>query len=310
VAVLPFHNFGGDSALTFYSNGVAEDLTTALSRFPEITVISQNSSFASKGTDANPGQDPNVDYTVEGSVQKMGSGLRINAQLIDAHTDAHVWAEHYDGSQPSALQDEAIGRIANALANENGAIRRDEYKRTAGKEKANFSEYDYFLSGHEIFARFTSIEEHDRAGAIWQEGLEKYPGSALLRVSLAWHSFFRPWNFNTEKPAADYRRAGELAQEALAGQATSPGVQWSGRKLMAYIHWFEGDFERAVADAEAAVALAPFDADTLSFLDSGASCIRQCNKSLGMGAGIGTPRPNRSKEHAHTGLDLLPDRRV
>ena len=146
-----------------------------MSRFPNITVISRTSSFGIKGANANSWQGPKVDYIVEGSVQRMGSGLRINAQLIDAHTDAHVWAERYDGNEPSALQDEAIGRIANTLASEGGAIRKDEYKRTADKEKADFSEYDYFLSGHEIFARFASIEEHDRAGAIWQEGLEKFP---------------------------------------------------------------------------------------------------------------------------------------
>lgn len=266
VAVLAFQNFGSDPALDSYGHGVAEDLTTAMSRFPDITVLSRNSSFGIKSADAKPGQDLNVDYLVEGSMQKMGNGLRLNAQLIDAHTDAHVWAERYDGSEASALQDEAIGRIANALASERGAIRKHEYGRTAGKVNADFSEYDYFLSGHEIIARFTNIEEHDRAGAIWQEGLEKFPNSPLLRVSLAWYHFFRPWDFNTDKAVADYRRAGELAREALAEQNTSPRVQWSGRKLMAYIHWFEGNFERAVADAEAAVALAPYDADTWSFM--------------------------------------------
>ncbi|WP_419694732.1 adenylate/guanylate cyclase domain-containing protein [Mesorhizobium muleiense] len=266
VAVLAFQNFSGDPGLDSYGRVIAEDLTTAMSRFPDITVLSQNSSFGFDATDVTPGQDLKVDYIVEGSVQKKGSGLAINAQLTDVSTDAHVWAERYDGREASDLQDGAIGRIANALASEGGAIRRYEYKRTEGKDKTDFSEYDYFLSGHEIFARFASIEEHDRAGAIWREGLEKFPTSGLLRVSLAWYHFFRPWNFNTDKRAADYRRAGELAREALAEQNTSPRVQWSGRKLMAYIHWLEGNFERAVADAEAAVALAPYDADTLSFL--------------------------------------------
>jgi adenylate cyclase len=269
VAVLPFQNFSGDAALDSYSDGVAEDLTTAMSRFPVVTVVSRSSSFANAGTDvetADTSGQMKVDYVIEGSVQKTGNGLRLNAQLIDAQTDSHVWAEGYDGNDSSALQDDAIGRIANALASDGGAIRGHEYKQTAGTAKTDFSEYDYFLSGHEIFARFTSIEEHDRAGAIWREGLEKFPNSALLRVSLAWFHFFRPWDFNTEKPTSDYRRAGELAREALSGRNVSPGVQWSGRKLMAYIHWFEGNFERAVGDAEAAVALAPYDADTLSFL--------------------------------------------
>lgn len=254
VAVLSFQNLSGDPALAAYGDGVVEDLTTALSRFPDVTVLSRKSR-----------PDLKVDYIVEGSLQKKESGLHINAQLIDAHTNAHVWAEGYDGTDPSALQDDAIGRIANTLASQEGQIRKHEYKRTEGKAQADFGEYDYFLAGHETITRFSSIEEHDRGGSIWQDGLKKFPNSVLLRSSLAIYYFFRPWNYNTDRAAADYRRAGEFAEEALAGQRVPPSAQWRGRYIMAYIHWFNGDFERAVADAEAAVALAPYDADTLSF---------------------------------------------
>ena len=152
VAVLAFQNFSGDAALDSYGRGIAEDLTTAMSRFPGVTVLSRNSSFGIDSTDTIPGKSLKVDYVVEGSVQKKGDGFGINAQLIDTHTDAHVWAERYDGSDASTLQDTAIGRIANALASEGGAIRKYEYKRTEGKATADFSEYDYFLSGHEIIA--------------------------------------------------------------------------------------------------------------------------------------------------------------
>ena len=269
VSVLRFQNFSRDAALNSYSDGIAEDLTTVMARFPNLTVVSRTSSFAAEDRDivtANLRQDQSVDYFIEGSVQKKGSEVRINAQLIDANTNAHIWADAYEGADPSALQDEVVGKIGNALASENGAIRKHEYNRTKNKAEADFSEYDYFLSGHEIMSQFANIEDHDRAGAIWQEGLGKFPNSSLLRVMLAWYHFFRPWNYNTEKAAVDYRQAGELARQALAAQNVPPGVQWSGRTLMAYIHWFEGNFERAVADAEAAVALAPYDADTLSFL--------------------------------------------
>jgi len=258
VSVLHFQNLSRDTTLDSFADGVAEDLTTSMSRFPDLTVASRNAVFA--------GQDLNVDYLVEGSVQRKGGAVRINAQLIDAHTDAHIWADAYEGTDPSVLQDEVIGKIANALASEDGAIRKHEYNRTRDKAKADFSEYDYFLSGHEIMSKASSIEDHDRAGAIWQEGLQQFPNSPLLRVALAWYHFFRPWNYDTGKGAADYRQAAQLASEALSGQNVPPEVQWSGRKLMAYIYWFNGNFERAVADAEAAVALAPFDADTLSFL--------------------------------------------
>jgi TolB-like protein/class 3 adenylate cyclase len=269
LAVLPFQNLSGDPALDPYGDGVAEDLITVMSRFPDLTVVSRSSSFGYKGKDVDPvqvGRDLKVDYVIEGSVQKKGDGLRINAQLIDAQTNAHVWAEGYDGSSPPVLQEEATGKIVVALTSLGGQIMQNEYQRTKGKAKAAFGEYDYYLSGHEVFSRFESLEEHDRAGAIWREGLEKFPDSALLRIALAWYHFDRPWDFDTDKPFADYRRAGQLAREALAGQNLSLFVRWRGQMLMAYIHWFEGNFVKAVAAAEAAVALAPYDAGTLSFL--------------------------------------------
>jgi adenylate cyclase len=268
VAVLPFENLSGDPPLA-YGDGFAEDLITIISRFPDLTVVSRNSSFAYKGKEVDPrqvGQDLGVDYVIEGSLQKKGDGLRVNAQLIDTQTNAHVWAEAYDGSNPSALQEEAVGKIVVALAGQYGQIAKNEYQRTKDKSKADFDEYDYYLSAKEIMSRSESIEEHDRAGVIWREGLEKFPDSALLRIELAWYHFNRPWDFSTDKAFVDYRRAGSLAREALAGQNLSPSVRWRGNQLMAYIHWFEGDFIKAVASAEAAVALAPYDADTLSFL--------------------------------------------
>lgn len=268
IAVLPFQNFSGDPALDSSGDGIAEDLITIMSRFPDVTVVSRNASFRYKGKDVDMrrvAQELKVDYVVEGSLQKRGDGIRLNAQLIDPRTNAHVWAEAYDGSDASSLQDEPVRKISVALAGESGEVRKNEYGRIKGKAKADFDEYDYYLSGHEIFSRFDSIEEHDRAGAIWQEGLAKFPDSALLKIMLAWHHFFRPWDFDTSKQLADYRRAGELAREVLAGQNLSPGVRWRGHSLMAYINWFDGDFIKAVADAEDAVALSPYDPDTLSF---------------------------------------------
>ena len=239
-----------------------------MSRFPDLTVVSRNASFRYKGKEvdlAQVGRDLKADYVIEGSVQKRGGGLRINAQLIDPQTNAHVWAEGYDGNDPSVLQDETVGKVVVALASQDGAIRQNEYLETKDKAKDDFDEYDYFLSGDEIELRFESIEEHDRAGAIWQEGLEKFPYSTLLKVSLAWYRFNRPLNFQTDKPFGD-RRAGELARDALAGQNLFSSVRWRGHMLVAYVDWFDGNFIKAVAAAEAAVALAPYDANTLSFL--------------------------------------------
>lgn len=269
LAVLPFENFSGDPTLDRYGDGLAENLITDLARFPDLTVLSRNSSFAYKGKGLDPrqlGQELNVGYVLEGSVQKSGDDLRIAVQLIDARTNLHVWAEAYQGRNPSSLQDDTVRKVLAALPSGSGQIRRQEYKKLAGRDPADFDEYDFYLSGHEVFSRFASIEEHDRAGQIWRQGLERFPDSALLRVALAWYHFDRPWDFSTPKPKADYRRARELATEALAGPSVSPMVYWSGHLLTAYTFWFEGNFERAVASAEVAVAAAPYDAETLSLM--------------------------------------------
>jgi len=269
VAVLPFQNFSGDPALVSYGDGVAEDLITILSRFPDLKVISRNASFHYKGKEVDPrqvGLELKADYIIEGSVQKKSSGLRLNAQLIDPQTNEHVWAEAYDGTDPSGLQDEVVGKIAVALATSVGAIRTNEYLRTKDKPREVFDEYDYFLSGDEVVSRAERIEELDRGGAIWQEGLGKFPDSGLLKVSLAWYHFTRPWSFDTDKSALDFRRAAELARDALAGPNLSPSVRWRGYRMTAYADWFEGDFVKAVAAAEAAVTLVPYEPRTLSFL--------------------------------------------
>jgi hypothetical protein len=237
-----------------------------LSGFPGVSVVSRRAGVAYAGKDVDPaeaGRELGVDYVVEGSVQKKGGGLRINAQLIDAETNRHVWAEAYEGGDPAALQDEAVLKMAVALPGLSGQIR-NEYRRIAGKPAAELSEYEYYLRGDELMSRFEGIEEHERAGKIFEEALAKFPDSGLLRTALAWYHFWRPWQFDTGG-AADYKRAGELAREALAGENLAPFVEWAARMLLSYINWSEGDFGRAVANAEAAVALAPYDAGTLSF---------------------------------------------
>jgi adenylate cyclase len=269
LAVIPFSNFSNDPKLSSYGDAVAEDMTTVLSRFPDISVVSRNSAFTYKGTSADPkqiGRELGVDYILEGSVQSRGETVEITAQLIDTRTNLHVWADKYEGTDLSSLQDDAAIRVGAMLPGDRGQIRANETKRIEGKDRSEFNEYDYFLSGQAIISRAETIEEHDRGGAILQEGLEKYPGSALLRVHMAWYHFWRPHQFEAPRRNVDYRRAAELAREALSGESASTLVELSGRTLLAFIEWQDGNFERAVANAERAVVLAPYDANTLSFL--------------------------------------------
>jgi TolB-like protein/class 3 adenylate cyclase len=183
IAVLPFDNLSGNPELGYFSDGVSEDLIAMLSRFPDLAVVARNSSFVYKGKAVDIrqlGKELGVTYVLEGSVRKDSDKVRIVAQLIDARTGQHVWAERYEnsGTDPWALQDELTGRVIGSLAGENGQIKQAEYGLAWGKDTTNLEEYDYYLRGHDVFMRDTK-EGNERAGAIWQEGLTRFPNSTL-----------------------------------------------------------------------------------------------------------------------------------
>ena len=120
IVVLPFANIGGDPEQDYFADGVTESLTTDLSRISGAFVIGRSTAFTYKGKGADlkqVGRDLNVRYVLEGSVQRAGSRLRVNVQLIEAETGAHLWAERFD--KPVAdlfeMQDEIVGRLANQL---------------------------------------------------------------------------------------------------------------------------------------------------------------------------------------------------
>jgi TolB-like protein/class 3 adenylate cyclase len=120
IAVLPFDDMSPDKSLGYLGDGVSEDIITMLSRFPDLSVIARNSSFAYKGKPVDIrqiGRDLNVDYALEGSVRKDADQIRITAQLIDTATGQHVWAERYDrtGKDPLALQSPQVKRLAHWL---------------------------------------------------------------------------------------------------------------------------------------------------------------------------------------------------
>ena len=270
IAVLPFDNMGGDQTFTYFGDGVAEDIISMLARQPDVSVIARNSSFTYKGkaTDVRQiGKDLGVGYVLEGSVRKDADKVRIVAQLIDAKTGEHVWAERFDktGTDPWALQDEVTGKIIAALAGEKGQLKRAQYRESWGKDASDLEEYDYYLRGHDRLLSWTPEGTED-AGRIWREGLGKFPKSSLLRIKLGWYHYVRAINGWSPDADADYRRAGELVREALRDPNLSPMAQRLGHYLFAFVAAQERDFARAVSEAKTAVSLAPYDAFLLGDL--------------------------------------------
>ena len=305
IAVLPFDDMSPDKSLGYLGDGVSEDIITMLSRFPDLSVIARNSSFVYKGKPVDirqVGRDLSVDYALEGSVRKEADQIRITAQLIDTRTGKHVWAERYDrtGKDPLALQDEVTTKIVDAMTGEKGQVKQGQYRDAWGKDVADLGEYDYYLRGHDIFMNANSKDDNDRAARIWEEGLAKYPDSNLLKVKLGWYHMRAGWRWWSDDVEADFRKAGVLVREVLAGNNLSPQVKRLAHWLFAQVLTTERNFDRAVTEADTAIALAPYDTSLISDLTSVPILAGKPDKALEWIDFVVTRNPSIAKDMNYT----------
>jgi adenylate cyclase len=263
IAVLPFVNMSGDPAQDHLGPGIAEDIITMLSSYPTLRVVSRTSSFVyDKPVKVQEvGQDLNVNYVIEGSVRRAGEKVRVSAQLIDAATGDHVWADRYDeeGGDVATLQNAVADQIYNTLAGFRGEIQKKEMVESWNKSGPGLAEYDYMQRGHQLWFRFTK-EDNAKARAIWQEGLAKFPNSAVMRAKVGisyWVDVDFGWS---DDPWRDTELAWKFAKEAEAIQNKSRLAAMLTHCVLAWTYQrHEGDFERSAIEAEAGVALIPHD---------------------------------------------------
>ncbi len=265
VAVLPFDS--ATAAEAYLGPGVAEDVISMLARSPDVAVIARGSSFAygDEPRDVREiGEALGADYVLEGSVRQEGDKLRVTAQLEDAKTGQHVWADRFDraGADPWAVVDEVSGRIITALSGEKGEIKRAQFREAWGKDATSLGEYDFFLRGLDVYMNADGPEQIARAEAIWEEGLERYPDSALIRTKLAWGHWTAAWRFWDDMPR-NFAEADRLVTEALKQDNLSPEVQRSAHWLNAFVLMQRGDYSDGVVEAERTVEIAPYDARVL-----------------------------------------------
>jgi TolB-like protein len=164
IAVLAFTNLSSDQEQQYLADGIVEDIITGLSRLSELFVIARNSSFQYKGNVVDVrqvGRDLGMRYVLEGGVRRARDRIRIAAQLIDAATGAHRWAEHYDCKleEVFAVQDEVVRTIVTILA---AHIRQAEIERTRAKPPIGWQAYDYYLQAVEAMAIFTSSRDLEK----------------------------------------------------------------------------------------------------------------------------------------------------
>jgi TolB-like protein/class 3 adenylate cyclase len=233
IAILPFQNMSGDPEQEYVADGMVEDITTALSRNTGLFVISRNSCFTYKGKAIDVkqvGRDLGVRYVLEGSVRKLGNKVRITGQLIDVSTNAHLWADRFDGAAEDlfGLQDQVASSVIGAIAPK---IELAEINRSARKTD-NFQAYDYYLRGLSHVYRFTK-EGNQEAMSLFEKAIALDPKFAIAHAGIAGlYIAAKAMAWKTISPQ-EMIKVGELAQKlqelgsddarviAPAGQALS-----------------------------------------------------------------------------------------
>jgi adenylate cyclase len=240
IVVLPFANLSNDPGQQYFADGITEDLTTDLSRIAHMFVISRNTAFTYQNKPLNAkqiGRELGVRYVLEGSVQRSGNQVRVSAQLINAETDAHLWAERFDRNVGDlfALQNDITRRIAVALNSE-----------LIIAEAARLTEHpdalDFILRGRASFSKPPSRNNNTAAISSFERALALDPGSAEAESLLASALVVRVLDFPTNQADGDIKRAEQLAMEAITA---SPGS--------ALAHFARGQVLRAQRRCEEAI---------------------------------------------------------
>jgi adenylate cyclase len=262
IAILPFVNMSGDPQQDYLSDGITEHLITDLSKISGLFVIASNSVFTYKGKPVKVeqvGQELGVRYVLEGSVQKSGDRLRITAQLIDAVSGYHIWAERYDRDMEDIflLQDEVTEKIIATLRVK---VEKAEIERVLRKPTESLKAYDYALRGRE-YMHETTKEQNARAQDMFRVAIELDPRYAGAYAGLGW-AYFQDWVHLWNPDPKSLDTAIELAQKAVAMDPSLP----SAYRLLGECHSWKRQYAQAISEIETAIALDPNDAENYAVL--------------------------------------------
>jgi len=292
IVVLPFANIGGDPDQEYFVEGVTESLTTDLSRISGAFVIGRSTAFTYKGKAVDLkqiGRDLNVRYVLEGSVQRGGGRIRVNVQLIEAETGAHVWAERFDKPVVDLfeVQDEIVSRLANRLGVE---LVKAEALRAVRERPSNPDAIDLAMQGWPSINSGFSKANYDAAIGYFERALQRDPEFTWAQVGLAWGLVDRAFSFRAGNATEDLPRAETLIARALSAEPNSAWAHFVKADLLTYgkkqfnealseldvaidndgnfarayalrasALIFNGEAERAISEAETALRLSPRD---------------------------------------------------
>ena len=290
IAVLPFINLSKDPEQEYFADGIVEDIIAALSRFRSFFVIARNSTFAYKGRNVSVqqiGRELGVRYVLEGSVRRSGEKIRITAQLVDAISGMHLWAEHYDGviADVFDLQDQITTSVVGSIQ---PSIRAAEIERARRKRPENLDAYDLVMRALP-YVWALEFEANKEATRLIDKALLLDPGYSLALSLAAWcrgQKIVYNWSKNVPEDkretlrlaqtaaaianddpfiltvlgaaltiTREYQRAGSMLERALA---LDPNSAWAWNRS-GWLHNYQHDPEVAILHFERSLRLSPFD---------------------------------------------------
>jgi len=258
VAVLPFKNLSGDADQDFFSDGITEDVISALGRFSNLLVAAKSASFQFKGRDIAPaeiGRLLDAGYLLDGSVRRSGEHIRVNVELIEAKSGRHLWSEAYDAEPKDifAVQDDIARRVVGAATVK---LTRLEQERVLAKPTENLAAYEYVLRGRERLVNATR-EQNDAAREMFKRAIDLDPNYAAAYAALGGTYFDAVVSGWTEFRDEDVERAEAFAQKALA---LDPATT-SAYRLLAIINMHRRRYDLALGQIDRALEINPSDAE-------------------------------------------------
>jgi adenylate cyclase len=254
IAVLPFNNLSGDPKQEYFSDGLTEEIISALSGVPKLFVIARNSTFTYKGKPVKVQQvseELGVRYVLEGSVRQAGNKIRISAQLVDAVDGRHLWAKRYDRnlSDIFAVQDEITKEIITAMQVK---LTQGEQAQGAARGTTNLEAYLKYLQANELMSQLNP-ESNALGKQLAEEAIALDPNYAWAYYTLGRSHMVDVWVGTSKSPKESLGKAIELLQKALALDETSSEAHGT----LGFLYSMTGQHDKAIAEAEKAVALNP-----------------------------------------------------
>ena len=275
IAVLPFESLSGDPKQEFFSDGITETIITALSKVSRLFVISRHSTFSYKGKPVKVKQvseELGVQYVLEGSVQSSPDRIRINAQLIDALTGRHIWAERYERDLKDlfAVQDEITMSILGAI----------QVKLTEGEQITAHSKYFRGKQGLDCYLKIMeatqysdriTLEDNNVARRLLEEAISMCPENPIVYIQLGLICMTDFYLDTTKPPQETLEKGYELAKKALAIDDSLPLAHVL---LSATYIYYKREYDNAIAEAERAVALNP--SGSFAYFQYASSLVSAC----------------------------------